>query len=131
MLSTLYAITLQPSNSAPSPFLLCCHVNEVILPMLALTGKTSISEHTAIRWLKKLGYTCKDVRKGIYHDGHEHPDVVEARKNFLAQMSQYERWAKFLHVTHQDNDVVTRLVHITGRGNPWVFRQVFLRYRYG
>jgi hypothetical protein len=74
-----------------TPFLLCRHVNEVILPALALTGKTSISERTAIQWLKKLGYTCKDVRKGMYHDGHERPDVVDARKKFLAQMSQYER----------------------------------------
>ncbi len=44
-----------------TPFLLYCHVNEVILLTLALMGKTSISKHTAIQWLKKLGYTCKDV----------------------------------------------------------------------
>jgi hypothetical protein len=74
-----------------TPFLLCHHINNIILPTLTLTGKTSISECTAIQWLKKLGYTCKDVRKGMYHDGHERPDVVEARKNFLEQMSQYER----------------------------------------
>jgi hypothetical protein len=74
-----------------TPFLFCRHVNEVILLALALTGKTSISERTAIQWLKKLGYTCKDVRKGMYHDGHEWPDVVDAQKKFLAQMSQYER----------------------------------------
>jgi len=24
-----------------------------------------------INWLKKLGYTGKDVKKGFYHDGHE------------------------------------------------------------
>jgi hypothetical protein len=75
---------------AITPFLLCHHINKVILA-LALTGKTSISEHTAIQWLKKLGYTCKDIRKGMYHDGHKQPDVVVARKKFLAQMSQYER----------------------------------------
>jgi hypothetical protein len=68
------------------PFLLCHHVNDVILPTLALTGNTSISEHTAIQWLKKLGYTCKDVQKG----GHKWPDIVEAQNNFLVQMSQYE-----------------------------------------
>jgi hypothetical protein len=59
--------------------------------MLALTGKTRISEHTAIQWLKKLGYTCKDIQKDMYHNRHEWPDVVEARKSFLAQISQYER----------------------------------------
>ena len=61
-----------------TPFLLCRHVNEVILPTLALTGKISISKCTAIQWLKRLGYTCKDVQKGMYHDGHKRPDVVEA-----------------------------------------------------
>ena len=73
-----------------TPFLLC-HVNKIILLTLALTGRTTISERTAIQWLKKLGYTCKDVQKGFYHDGHEQPDVVDAQKKFLEQMSQYER----------------------------------------
>ena len=74
-----------------TPFLLCCHVNKIILPTLTLTGRTTISECTAIQWLKKLGYTCKDVQKGLYHEGHERPDVVDAQKNFLEQMNQYER----------------------------------------
>ena len=74
-----------------TPFLLCRHVNKIILPTLALTGRTTISERTAIQWLKKLGYTCKDVQKGLYHDGHEWPDVVDAQKKFLEQMNQYER----------------------------------------
>jgi len=29
-----------------------------------------------------LGYECKD-EKGVYHDGHESPDIVEAQKKFL------------------------------------------------
>ena len=61
-----------------TPFLLCCHVNKIILLTLTLTGRTTISECTAIQWWKKLGYTCKDVQKGLYHDGHEQPDVVDA-----------------------------------------------------
>ena len=55
-----------------SPDLLCKHVNKAILPTLQLTTKkASICKCTAIRWLKKLGYECKDVKKGIYVDGHE------------------------------------------------------------
>ena len=74
-----------------TPQLLCRHVNEVILPTLNMTGKNStITERTAISWLRKLGYTCKDVKKGVYHDGHERPDVVEARTKFLAEMKMYE-----------------------------------------
>jgi hypothetical protein len=75
-----------------TPKLLCRHVNNAILPALDLTQKNaSISERTAINWLKKLGYSCKDVKKGVYHDGHERPDVIEARKKYLEQIAQYER----------------------------------------
>jgi hypothetical protein len=75
-----------------TPWELCRHVNQVILPALDLSEKkSSICERTAINW-KKPDYTCKDVKKGVYHDGHECPDVIEARKRFLDQMQQYERW---------------------------------------
>ena len=73
-----------------TPLQLRMHVNNVILPALDLSGKNStICDHTAINWLKKLGYTCKDVKKGLYHDGHERPDVVIARQKYLDQMEQY------------------------------------------
>lgn len=75
-----------------TPFELCRHVNEIIIPTLgAATKKSSICERTAISWLHKLGYQCKDVKKGVYFDGHERPDVVEARTKFLQQMKEYER----------------------------------------
>jgi hypothetical protein len=74
------------------PHLLCHHVNEVILPALEMTGKNgSITKCTAISWLKKLGYICKDVKKGVYHGGHEHPDVVEAQKKIMEERKKYER----------------------------------------
>jgi hypothetical protein len=70
----------------------CQQINEVIVPALGFTGKeATISERTARNWLRKLGYSCVEVRKGLYHDGHERPDVVEARKKFLDQMASYER----------------------------------------
>lgn len=73
-----------------TPRQLCTHVNNVILPALNLTGKNkSIFDRTAINWLRKLGYTCKDVKNGLYHDGHKCPDVVIAHQKFLAQMEQY------------------------------------------
>ena len=75
-----------------TPKHLCHHVNNTILPTLNLTQKnTSIGEWTAVNWLKNLGYSCKDVKKEVYHDGHEHPDVIEARKKYLEQIAQYEQ----------------------------------------
>jgi hypothetical protein len=70
----------------------CQEVNEVIVPAFGLCGKeATISERTARTWLQKLGYSCVEVRKGLYHDGHEWPDVVKARKKFLDEMEKYER----------------------------------------
>lgn len=80
-----------------TPRELCRHVNEAICPALGLTGKNAvISERTAINWLHKLGYSYTEVRKGLYFDGHERPDVVEARVKFLGKMKDYERYLSFL-----------------------------------
>lgn len=82
--------TITPRN-------LCHHVNNVILPALDLIGdEMNISERTLINWLKKLGYLCKDVQKGMYIDGHERPDVIEAREKFLRRMEHYERCNSFI-----------------------------------
>ena len=79
-----------------TPRELCRHVNEAICPALGFTGdNATISERTAINWLHKLGYSYTDVRKGLYFDGHERPDVVEARVKFLEKMKYYERCAGF------------------------------------
>ena len=65
-----------------TPLSLCQYINAVILPALEIEGR--IVEYTAQRWLKfKLRYECKEARKGVYIDGHERPDVIEERKEFL------------------------------------------------
>jgi len=57
----------------------CQQINEVIMPALGFMGKeATISEQTARNWLQKLGYLCIKVQKGLYHDGHVQPDIVEA-----------------------------------------------------
>ena len=58
------------------------HVNTVILPALGINA--TIMDLTAQRWLRlKPGYTCKEARKGLYMDGHEHSDVIKKREAFL------------------------------------------------
>lgn len=42
-----------------------------------------IVQRTASRWLAKLGLTYRPVRKGVYIDGHERPDVVERKIEYL------------------------------------------------
>jgi hypothetical protein len=57
-----------------------CTLNGQILPSLRymLTG-SGLSLRMARRWLCKLGWRCMELRKGVYMDGHERPDVVEYR----------------------------------------------------
>jgi hypothetical protein len=42
-----------------------------------------ISSRTARRWLNQLGFSWRDIRKGVFFDGHERDDVVEYRRKFL------------------------------------------------
>ena len=75
-----------------TPLTFMRHVNRIILPALDIGGQNvTISESTAQRWLIQLGYKSCEVKKGLYIDGHERPDVVKSRATFLKKMSQL-RW---------------------------------------
>ena len=72
-------------------------VNDHILPSLGLdSGGQKISEDTACRWLAKLGYELKEVKKGIYVDGHEREDVVAYQKEFLIKFGENEQYSALL-----------------------------------
>lgn len=50
-----------------------------------------LAERTAIEWFHRCGYSWKDLREGMYKDGHERPDVVAYRNEvFLPQLAQLE-----------------------------------------
>jgi hypothetical protein len=68
------------------PAKLCQYINLFLLPSLDIDD--TISETTAVRWLKKLGFKLSRVQKGVYVDGHEHVDVVDARNKFIAYMEK-------------------------------------------
>ncbi|KAJ6560989.1 hypothetical protein B0H10DRAFT_2240174 [Mycena sp. CBHHK59/15] len=55
------------------------YVNDFLLPSLGI--EDTISESTAVRWFKKLGFTLSRWKKGVYVDGHEREDVVESRNS--------------------------------------------------
>lgn len=56
-------------------------MNGFLLPDLSI--EETISESTASRWMKKLGFRLVRVCKGVYVDGHERPAVVKARREFI------------------------------------------------
>lgn len=68
------------------PSKLCKYVNENLLSELGFEG--SICERTAARWLSKLGFRLCHIRKGVYVDGHEREEVIEARKKYIEFMEK-------------------------------------------
>ena len=72
-------------------------LNERILLLLRYTLKADLSEHMAWRWLVRLGWRNRLLRKGVYMDGHERADVVEYHNNtFLCLMAEHqERMVKW------------------------------------
>ena len=47
-----------------------------------------IRSRTARNWLHKLGFQYKEVKKDVFIDGHERPDVVKDRNQFLKVMEE-------------------------------------------
>jgi hypothetical protein len=73
-----------------TPRTLCQHVNNVLLPALGMQG--SIVESTVKCWLRfRLGYQCKEAKHGIYIDGHERPDVIKEREEYIKDLGRYEQ----------------------------------------
>ncbi|TRM56418.1 hypothetical protein BD626DRAFT_466472, partial [Schizophyllum amplum] len=68
----------------PTPEKLLVYVNTHLFPDLGIDA--TISETTAVRWLKWLGFYCTRYAKGIFWDGHERKDVVAARKAYIELM---------------------------------------------
>jgi len=62
------------------------------LPIISSAGiqrriKRALSSRSARAWLLKLGWNWKEVKKGVYKDGHEREDVKEYRDQvFLPRM---------------------------------------------
>ncbi|KAJ7597988.1 hypothetical protein C8J56DRAFT_883292 [Mycena floridula] len=52
------------------------YINNHLFPALDMENTISLS--TATRWLKRMGFKMCRVQKGVYVDGHERKDVVEA-----------------------------------------------------
>ncbi|GES92520.1 hypothetical protein RCL_jg28850.t1 [Rhizophagus clarus] len=79
----------------------CDYISSEILPSLGIETKTTISTRTVNRWLKKMGFVYDRYQKGMYVDGHERPDVVEYRKQFLEEIDIYQK----LMLSFEGNDL--------------------------
>ena len=66
----------------------CQWLNNELLPNTVLDPgyPRSVSVETARKWLHDLGFYVLQMSKGVFIDGHERPDVVESRENFLGKI---------------------------------------------
>ena len=61
-----------------------------LFPHIQLKCKKGISLKTAQAWLHIEGFKYTTFKKGLYFDGHDHPDVIEYCQNiFLPRMEEY------------------------------------------
>ena len=76
----------------------CKWVNKSLLPNWTLEPgfPRKISVETARKWLHHTGFDVLQAKKGIFVDGHERPDVIEYRQEFLRKMVKIG----FLHFTN-------------------------------
>ena len=52
--------------------------------------KGGIRSCTARKWVKNLGFNWREVKKGVFFDGHERKDVVQDRIKFVEEMKKNE-----------------------------------------
>jgi len=94
ILHNIHVYLAAQSLGSVTPLTLFHHVNQVVLPALGI--KAAISESTAQQWLKlRLGYQCKEAKKGLYIDGHECPDVIKEREGFVEKINKYEQYVAY------------------------------------
>ncbi|CAB5376582.1 unnamed protein product [Rhizophagus irregularis] len=85
----------QQMPESRSPTNLKTYIEETVFPKL--TGhikKETISEKTCRNYMHLWGYKYDEKKKDVYYDGHERPDVVKYRKEWLKRMFEYKKSMK-------------------------------------
>ena len=68
------------------------YIEQKVFPSVGIERKKTISNNTACAWLKHFGWKFHVERKDVYYDGHERPDVIEYRQDFLNEILELEKW---------------------------------------
>ncbi|EXX54095.1 hypothetical protein RirG_237730 [Rhizophagus irregularis DAOM 197198w] len=83
-------IRKQNFNTTPATFKK--FVENELFPAIGIAKEKSITIMTTTRWLKVLGYSFQQYRRGIYYDGHEREDILQYRKKFLENIFNHEKY---------------------------------------
>jgi hypothetical protein len=77
-------------NMTAESFLKFCN-EELLIDWLKDHNRRPFSIETARSWLhKKLGFSVYTHKKGLYKDGHDNPDVIKYRKEFVREMQNFD-----------------------------------------
>ena len=76
--NTLQLIQLQINRTPVSDY--WGSLEDLDFPTLA---DRELAPRTAREWFRRMGYCWADLKKGVYKDGHEKPDVVAYRQDTL------------------------------------------------
>lgn len=79
-------------------------VNEQRVMFLKAYGLTQLSLRTVLVWMHHLGMKYANRSKSFYVDGHERPDVIESRINFVFKyLREWEPYChRFVRLTSED-----------------------------
>jgi hypothetical protein len=67
-------------------------INADLKNAVGIDYNLSVSKRTAHNWLVKLNFQFKEYRQGsAYVDGHERPDVVAHRNQFVDEIAEWQR----------------------------------------
>ena len=74
--------------------------------------QNTLSSQTAVKWLQEMGYKFRDVRKGVYKDGHERADVVAYRQaEFLPALQALENRMVHWELINANGEEELRMVY--------------------
>jgi hypothetical protein len=115
---------MNPNQRTPAHF--CRLLNETYLDQIHENGlgvtdePIQVCEDTARRWMLILGFQLTSSGgKNFYVDGHERPDVVEYRQQFLQRFLQYE--SRMSEYSGDNMDEVQHPANVNEREMVWVF----------
>ena len=60
----------------------------LLISFVRATYGRTICENTALDWMDRLGFEQKERGKGLYFDGHERPDVIAYRLDFVERVNK-------------------------------------------
>jgi hypothetical protein len=79
-------------------------INQEILPSCLIVPKMPVAQDSIYRWLKRLGFTKKVEKKGVYINGHKRADVIAYRNNnFLLELAKVKQLS--VRYTHESNGI--------------------------